>query len=330
MNFEPEPDPLPPPAEPEPEPQPEPDPEIVEQINEALSGPRVEEPEPDYEPTLHDASAPSFTAPEPPANEDKERQELALVDRRQSLIEQAVQHKVVDQTTYDRAAEIATTLQGWIKDASAHFRPDIEAAHRLHKSLLDKEHAFISPLESALLVVKGEAGSWFRREQERIAEENRKAAEAERKRVEADRLKALEEAKAAAAKGDMAAAAAKVAESKAIEEKPVRTATPAPTAAKGMSHRAQWTGEVTDLPTFVKAIAKPHVLRELAAHLEEKEADKDVVAYLKTLADSCVDIPFNAVEENGPYLRTRAKADGTSLKWPGARFYDKGNTAVRA
>jgi hypothetical protein len=324
-----EPEPL---FEPEPEPLPLPDPEIVEQIDEALSGPAFEEPEPVFAPEPLDAEpALPLVEDEPePVEDPKQQQELALVDRRQSLIEQAAALQVADQATYDRAAEIATTLQGWIKEAEAHFDPDIEAAHKLHKSLCDKRTAFVKPLKEALDAMKVRAGNWFRTEQARIAEENRKAQEAERARVEAERKKALDEAKAAAAKGDVAAAAAKVAESKTIEERPVQTATPAPTAARGMSHRAQWTAEVTDLKVLVKAIAKPHVLREVAAEIEAKGADKDVVAYLKALADSCVDIPFAAVEESGPYLRTRAKADGATLRWPGVKFWDKGNTSVRA
>lgn len=269
--------------------------------------------------------------PEPPAEDatPKERAELALVERREDLVGKANALEVTNADTYATASEYAKTLAGWIKEAEAHFDPDIEAANRLHKSLCAKRTDFIGPLKAAFEAMKERAGAWWRKaEAERQAEQRRLEAAA-REEADRERQRLLEDAKKAAAAGDVQEAAAIVAESKAIEAAPVTTKRVAPPV-RGVAHKENWTYEIKDFPAFVCAVARPHVLADLVADLQEKGAPGEVIAYLKTLQDACPVIPMTALEENGPYLRTRAKADKNTLQWPGARFFDKGSMAVRS
>lgn len=285
----------------------------------------IDEPEPEPEPDLDDDERPSTQA----AADPKTRVELALVERRDTLVQQASRLQVVDPATYERAADYAKTFAGWIKEAEAHFDPDIEAANRLHKSLCNKRSAFVAPLKAAFEAMKERAGTWYRAAESARLAEQRRLEEGAAREAAAERARILAEAQQAAAAGNVQEAATLIAESKTIEAAPVTVVRTAP-AVRGIAQKENWTYECRDLETFVAAIARPRVLRELAADLKEKGAPGEVLAYLESLAASAPVIPITAVQENGPYLRTRAKADRNTLQWPGVKFFDKGSMAVRA
>lgn len=292
----------------------------LEDVNDAGREPLFEEPEPDDD-----------EDPRPKAEplEPKTKAELALVERRDTLVQQASRLQVVDPATYERAADYAKTFAGWIKDAEAHFDPDIEAAHRLHKSLCDKRSAFVAPLKAAFDAMKERAGTWYRAAESARLAEQRRLEEGAAREAAAERARILAEAQKAAAAGDVQEAATLIAESKTIEAAPVTVVRTAP-AVRGIAQKENWTYELKDLETLVAAIARPRVLRELAADLKAKDAPGEVLAYLESLAASSPAIPITAVQENGPYLRTRAKADRNTLQWPGVKFFDKGSMAVRS
>lgn len=284
--------------------------------------PPLEEPEPE-------ADEPEAEAPRRSASDPKARVELALEERRDTLVQQAARLQVINPATYERAADYAKTFAGWIKEAEAHFDPDIEAAHRLHKSLCDKRSAFVAPLKAALDAMKERAGTWYRAAESARLAEQRRLEEGAAREAAAERARIIEESKKAAAAGNVQEAATLIAESKTIEAAPVTVARTAP-AVRGIAQKEAWTYEMKDFETFVCAVARPVVLRELAADLKAKGAPVEVLAYLESLAASAPAIPFTAVEENGAYLRTRARADRNTLQWPGVKFFDKGSMAVRA
>jgi hypothetical protein len=287
--------------------------------------------EPDFdEPAVHE----KVYTPPAPAADPKEAQENALVDRRQSLIAQAQSHQVVDATTYKSAVDSARVLQGWIKEAEAHFDPDIAAANQLHKSLCAKRKAFIAPLEAALKALKDGMNVWYQAEQRRLEQERR---EQERQRADAARLERArikQEAEELAAKGDYKGALAKEAEAfSATHSMPA--ATPLSSGVpkvEGATHAAKWAYRLTDKTKFIAAVARPNVLRDVAQELLDKGAPEPLIDYLIELAKNAVEIPVVALEENGAWLRTKARADGASLgaAWPGVEFFDEGNVRVSA
>jgi hypothetical protein len=164
------------------------------------------------------------------------------------------------------------------------------------------------------------------------------AAEAERQRADAERLEREERERQQAA-----ARAAQEAEQRrdTTVSETVQTDR-STTTLRGATGRANWTYELRveggtpadALKELVIGIATKDVLTRFVEKVRaipgwESSPATEILNLAFFEAEQAPDIPVAAVEENAPYLRTRAKADKDTLKWPGVRFYDAGSTAVR-
>ena len=64
--------------------------------------------------------------------------------------------QIVDETTRTSAAEFLLNAKGAIRVIEDEFKPDIKAAHNLHKSLLDRLKKLVKPFDEARDVVETE------------------------------------------------------------------------------------------------------------------------------------------------------------------------------
>lgn len=308
------------------------------------------------EPPLDDEPEPPEPEPEPPPMEligdvadrvmgGADARELALASRKQTLVEQADALQVIDATSYEHAAEMAKTFAGMIKDAEAHFDPDIAAANKLHKSLCEKKNTFLEPLQLALDALKTRARSWWNSEEEKRKAEARRLEEADRKRRDDEKRKLEEEARAAEKQGDKTTAADFRQEAAAVDDAPPPPPPPstAPKVRGFTPNKPNWSFEVFDKSLFVNAVAGVDRMFGIVAGrivaLQAKKPEDTTpadAAVLEALIDLHIvlkattgTVPLEAVDYNDVYLRARAKADKNTLKWPGVRFFDKGSTSVR-
>lgn len=145
------------------------------------------------------------------AIEEKEIQEKAL-----ALPEQAKVLKVVDNDTLVKADNFLVDIKAFAKEIKAYYRPDIDNAKELHKSLLAKMNTVLVPLVEAEGLLKPQIAS-YAAEQERKRREEEVRLRREQEKAEEDRR--LQEAEAAEAAGDHEEAAA-------IIEEPIFTPPP--------------------------------------------------------------------------------------------------------
>lgn len=145
------------------------------------------------------------------AIEEKQIEERAL-----ALPEQARTLKVVDNETLVQADNFLTELKTFSKEVKAYYRPDIDQANALHKSLLTKLNTVLAPLVEAEGLLKPQIAAYTAaQERKRQAEEARLRREQEK----AEEERRLQEAEAAEAAGDHEEAAA-------IIEEPIFTPPP--------------------------------------------------------------------------------------------------------
>jgi hypothetical protein len=308
----------------EPEPEPEGAPVKLSPLSDAPSD--ALEPEPAVQ-GIHVSPMP--TRPTLVPATPKQAQEGALVTQRTTLIGEALAIKVTNDATYQRAIQLAQVLTGWIKDAEAHFAPDIEAANKLHKSLVAKRKEFTGELEACLTQLKALATGFYQEQQRRqLAERQRLDAEA-RQREEEARLERKRQADELAKAGKFGEAVSLLAKTMPAPSMPAPVQTTLPIAA-GATQRAKWSYELTDKAAFIAAVARPRVLRELADHLLEQGTPAAIVAYIRELAAAAPVIPTSTLEEFPSALRMAARAEGESLNWPGVKFFNQGSLAVRA
>jgi hypothetical protein len=143
------------------------------------------------------------------------------------LLTEAKSIMIVDDTTRELASEFTANCRKAVKAIEAEFKPDVEAAHKLHKDLLDRMKRLCEPFKQAQGVVDGEIKrEWMEREKERREVERRARIEeeAERRRQEAQLAK---EAAEAIDRGDMEEAEA-LADSQVV----VQSVRPAPDVVK--------------------------------------------------------------------------------------------------
>ncbi|MGE0594578.1 MAG: hypothetical protein AB7G23_02935 [Vicinamibacterales bacterium] len=264
---------------------------------------------------------------------------------------------ITDQATCDAASAFAVAVDDLLRAVHEQLDPLVAEARAPYQRRLDERKALVEPLEAAKSRLIGRQGAvtlWVRQEKERQrleaeAEQRRLDAEAakERQRLEAEAAEQRKVAEAAVKAGDMATAAQAVEQAREATHRAdttiARTATVAAPKASGTTTREDWTyelaldgGNAADaLRALVVGIAKPLVLRELISHLQtipgwQTATGAEIVNAIDFLEGQQPEIPVTAVQENGPYLRTRAKADKDTLKWPGVRFFDAGTVVRRA
>jgi hypothetical protein len=155
--------------------------------------------------------------------------------------------RVNNQPTLDVANGFLKNVKTLIGKIDASFDPQIEQAHKLHKSLIAEKKKFTAPLEDAERIVKRTIAGY-------LAEEDRKRreAEAERARIETEareeaerKLKAVEKAEA---KGDIAKAEAIAQEAANTMAAKIDAAPVIPDApvASGLSLRKVWKFRIID------------------------------------------------------------------------------------
>jgi hypothetical protein len=136
-----------------------------------------------------------------------------------------------------------TEVRGFRKRIADFFKPDIDTAHKLHKSLLAKMADVDAKPAQAEQTCRRLLSDWQNRENERIREEQRKLDEAARK-------KAIEDAKK---DGDKKLAAQIQTGKVAVVSQAV--AAPVQKVA-GVGFRESWHAEVVDKKAFILAVAR--------------------------------------------------------------------------
>ncbi|MDD4984382.1 MAG: hypothetical protein PHQ43_01135 [Dehalococcoidales bacterium] len=113
------------------------------------------------------------------------------------IIEQAKALRITDDESREQASEFAIATRTAVKLIEEEFRPDIQHAHELHKSLLDRCKRLQQPFNQAKRIVDGAiAADWQARELEKKKKERDAeiAAESERKRQEEELKREVDEA----------------------------------------------------------------------------------------------------------------------------------------
>lgn len=113
-----------------------------------------------------------------------------------ALVEQAGAIRITDDESRLAATEFTAQARKAIKAIDAEFKPDIQSAHELHKSLLDRSKRLQAPFKEAQRIVDAEIKRDYL-EQERIRREEERAArekaEAERRAQEAQQQATVDE-----------------------------------------------------------------------------------------------------------------------------------------
>jgi hypothetical protein len=155
--------------------------------------------------------------------------------------ERAKDVAIVDQRSYDRAAEMLVGIKALRRQVDASYNPVIEAAHRSHKAAIAAKKKVEAPLERAETILRTAISSWMR-EQERLRLEVEQKAREEQARLEQEvRLARAAEAESLGAPEEVI--------SEILDR---RTEMPPPVVAQtfdkaeGISSRAVWKWEVTD------------------------------------------------------------------------------------
>jgi hypothetical protein len=157
---------------------------------------------------------------------------------------------IQNQKQFDLVADTLKTIKQFRSAWDAYWRPEIDAAHKLHRSLMAKFKEGDNPAAAAETTAKFLIGDFTRRKEAQEAEERRKKAEELAARQRAER-----EAKAAEA----AAMGAPEAIVEAIKEAPL--AIPEPDVkpkferAEGILVGGRWDATCDDLRTFVGYLA---------------------------------------------------------------------------
>jgi hypothetical protein len=157
---------------------------------------------------------------------------------------------VVDQASYGAANTIIERCDTALKRIAEVHDPVIKAAHNAHKAALDAKKRLAEPIEALKKAASKKMTAWYQAEQARIAEERRAAEERARKEAEEKRLR---EAEALIQAGMNEAAS--VALDAPLDVAEFIRAPELPTAAAGVSYRANWKVEVVDFMALIKAVA---------------------------------------------------------------------------
>jgi hypothetical protein len=156
--------------------------------------------------------------------------------------------KIIDQATYDLAADkfrAAADIEKQIKD---HHAPLKKKAHETHKAICDAETKLLKPVVEAKSFLSRIIGEWD-------AEQERVRLLEQRRLEEQARQLAEEEALASAIDAEQNGADAEEIEAVLSSSAPVQKVTAAPTYNKSVSTRENWNAQVVSLRELVKAAA---------------------------------------------------------------------------
>jgi len=173
-----------------------------------------------------------FKMPPPPADLQCTPDAQALVERDEIIAEASAIQAVTTTEDNQKCAAVGSTIQGCIKEVEV-VRKQLTgpylAAQRAIKETAD---TFCNPLLAARDRL-GRLAATYRQEEERKAEVERRARAAELERLQAQERKAAEDARKAAAAGDLAGSLmADLIQAAATNATTVAISTPAPEATK--------------------------------------------------------------------------------------------------
>jgi hypothetical protein len=210
-----------------------------------------------------------------------------LETRAITLADQAKALKVVDQESYQTAAERLLAVAALRREIADHHAPLKKAAHDAWQKVIAAEKRLLDPVAEAERIYKLGIAD-YEAEQRRIVAQARAKAEAEARRAaEEARERELEQAEAEGA--DAEEVAAMIAAPLVVAPPRVE---PAFQQAKGVSVATNWRGEVISLDALVKAIAAG-------------------------MANT------NLVTANGVAINQLARATRGTLQVPGIRFFSE-------
>ena len=187
---------------------------------------------------------PAISLVEPQIETDNLRQEAL------TLPEQAKALLIVDQITYNHAAEMFNAASQLAKKIEAHYKPLKDKAFAAHKAVVSAEKEMLGPVVTAKQILSGSIGTWD------VAQERRQYQEQLRLELEAKKKAEDNAIKLALEVLDKGAS-----EKQAIEiiDTPVAPTkievAPAYTKAATVSTQEIWSAELTDVYELVKAAA---------------------------------------------------------------------------
>lgn len=178
--------------------------------------------------------------------------ENEIMVKANSIIMQA-QNPVVDQESYNQAAEIAKAIKALLKEADSIYDASIEAANKAHKAALALKKNETAPLIDADKIVRASMATWMN-EQLRIQREAEQKARLEQ--MQAERKAAEERAAQAAALADLGLDE----ESKQVAEKPIEIKSVEPVKkvdTAGVLFRERWYPEIIDIAAIPREYMMP-------------------------------------------------------------------------
>lgn len=157
--------------------------------------------------------------------------------------------EIVDQVTYDLAAEKFRAAAQLEKEISDHYGPLKQKAHEAHKAICSAEKEMLNPVLQAKQQLSRMIGEWdAEQERVRLAEQRRLEEQA--------RLRAEEEALDSAIDAEQNGADAEEIEAVLSSSAPIQKVSAAPTYNKSVSTRENWSAQVVSLRELVKAAAQ--------------------------------------------------------------------------
>jgi hypothetical protein len=213
---------------------------------------------------------------------------------------------IVDATTHLAAGELLKEVKGFEKRIETTWDPLIAPANKAHKDLTAAKAEVFTPIQNAARMLAQKFGAWDFEQRRRADELRRQAEQAERDRQRQaleDEAAALERKVATAVTSEQAVEASSMAATLRHEAATLPAPVvdgPAPEVAQvaGVSSRANWKAEVTDLAALVGAVARGEA-------------------------------PLAFLEPNMQALTLRAKAEKEAMRVPGVRAVNKAGATVR-
>ena len=156
--------------------------------------------------------------------------------------------QIVDQRTYDIAAEKFTAAAALEKQIKDYHAPLKQKAHEAHKAICTAESTLLQPVLQAKQSLSRLIGDWDAEQQRIQLAEQRRLEEEARKRAEEAAIQAAVEA-------EQSGADAEEIEAVLSSPAPVQKVQAAPTYQKAIPTRENWSAQVVSLRELVKAAA---------------------------------------------------------------------------
>jgi hypothetical protein len=219
--------------------------------------------------------------------------EVQTVSRKsQDLTGRASTLAVVDPDSQTEASEALLAIAAMRKEIADTFKPMKDAAFKAHKTVCQQEKMLDDPLAQAEATLKGRIGH-FVAEQQRLAREAEEAARAEERRradeeaAQASQEQALDQAIDLETRGDVAGAAAVLANPAPVAPRYIAPAPVAPAVAqvKGVSMRTDWDFRITNISLIPRDYLVPNetAIRNLGKNTKGRANVPGVEFFEKTV-----------------------------------------------